>query len=58
LPAYSEDAAGVNVIYAQKWRKYSCFVIAGDNVLDFGDLETLRKRLDRGPKRPRSKKHD
>jgi len=58
LPAFSEDAAGVNVIHTRKWRKYRCCVIAGDQVLDFGELETLRKRLDRGPKRPRSMKHD
>jgi uncharacterized protein len=58
LPAYSEDAAGVNVIPTRKWRKYRCCVIAGDSVLDFGELETLRKRLDRGPKRPRSLKHN
>ena len=56
LPAFSEDAAGVNVIRATKWRKYRCCVIAGDQVLDFGELGTLRKRLDRGPERPRSMK--
>jgi hypothetical protein len=58
LPAFSEDAAGVNVIHTRKWRKYRCCVIAGDQVLDFGELETLRKRLDRGPSRPRSMKRD
>jgi putative SbcD/Mre11-related phosphoesterase len=58
LPAFSEDAAGVNVINTRKWKKYRCCVIAGDQVLDFGELEILRKRLDRGPKRPRSLKHN
>ena len=58
LPAFSQDAAGVNVIPTRKWRKYRCCVIAGDQVLDFGELDALRKRLDRGPKRPRSMKQD
>ncbi len=58
LPAFSGDAAGANVIQTRKWPKYRCCVIAGNQVLDFGELQTLRKRLDRGPKRPRSMKRD
>ncbi len=58
LPAFSEDAAGVNVIHTRKWRKYRCCVIAGYLVLDLGELQTIHKRLDRGPSRPRSMKSD
>ncbi|HVS39430.1 MAG TPA: hypothetical protein VMS17_27985 [Gemmataceae bacterium] len=47
LPAFSEDAAGVNVVNARKWRKYRCGVIAGDRVLDFGELASVQKRLGR-----------
>ncbi len=45
LPAFSQDAAGVNVINARKWQKFRCGVVAGDRVLDFGELAALRKRL-------------
>ncbi len=47
LPAYSEDAAGTNVLNARKWWKFRCGVVAGDQVLDFGELTSLRKRLGR-----------
>jgi uncharacterized protein len=47
LPAFSQDAAGVNVVNARKWQKYRCCVVAGDHVLDFGELAALRKRLSR-----------
>jgi uncharacterized protein len=47
LPAFSEDAAGVNVISTRKWKKYRAAVIAGEGVLDFGELAGLRKRLGR-----------
>lgn len=53
LPAYSEDAAGVNVLPGRKWGSYRCAVVAGDRVLDFGELGALRKRLGRGPWGPR-----
>ncbi len=42
LPAYSADAAGVNVIGARPWREFHCCVIVGDEVLDFGPLAGLR----------------
>jgi putative SbcD/Mre11-related phosphoesterase len=45
LPAFSTDASGVNVLPGQYWRNHRCCVIAGDKVLDFGELGTLRKRL-------------
>jgi putative SbcD/Mre11-related phosphoesterase len=36
LPAYSANAAGVNVRNQARWAKYHAAVIAGDRVLDFG----------------------
>jgi metallophosphoesterase superfamily enzyme len=42
LPAYSPDAAGVNVVGAPRWAAYRCAVIAGDAVLDFGEVRRLR----------------
>jgi metallophosphoesterase superfamily enzyme len=42
LPAYSADAAGVNVLGIRRWRDYRCGVIAGDRVLDFGLVGELR----------------
>jgi metallophosphoesterase superfamily enzyme len=45
LPAFSADAAGVNVLSVRRWRPYRCCVIAGDRVVDFGELATLRPRL-------------
>jgi metallophosphoesterase superfamily enzyme len=41
LPAYSPDAAGVNVLGARRWADYRCAVIAGDEVLDFGPVGGL-----------------
>jgi putative SbcD/Mre11-related phosphoesterase len=45
LPAFSPDAAGVNVLGVRRWRTYRCCVIAGDRVLDFGDVARLRSRV-------------
>jgi putative SbcD/Mre11-related phosphoesterase len=45
LPAYSADAAGVNVLCARRWRNYRACVVAGERVLDFGPLADLRRRL-------------
>jgi putative SbcD/Mre11-related phosphoesterase len=44
LPAFSEDAAGVNVLRGPTWRNYRCYVIADEKVLDFGDVATLQQR--------------
>lgn len=44
LPAYSDDAAGVNVRGERRWRDFRCLVIAGDEVLDFGELGSLSRR--------------
>jgi putative SbcD/Mre11-related phosphoesterase len=47
LPAFSADAAGVNVINVPRWRSLRCWVIAGERVLDFGLLGKLRERMER-----------
>jgi uncharacterized protein len=47
LPAYSVDAAGVNVLGDSRWAGSRCGVIAGDRVLDFGAVDTLPHRLRR-----------
>jgi len=41
LPAFSQDAAGVNVLGHSRWRTYHCHAIAGNRVLDFGPLARL-----------------
>jgi metallophosphoesterase superfamily enzyme len=45
LPAFSTDAAGVNVLPGRRWADHRCGVIAGHDVLDFGELGALRKRM-------------
>jgi hypothetical protein len=52
LPAFSADAAGVNVLRQPEWRTYRCGVIVGDQVRDFG----IVARLGRGPTRPNRKR--
>jgi uncharacterized protein len=44
LPAFSDDAAGVNVLSERCWDSYRCVVIAADDVLDFGKVASLRRR--------------
>jgi metallophosphoesterase superfamily enzyme len=44
LPAYSADAAGVNVVGAARWRPFRCLVVVGREVLDFGPVGGLRRR--------------
>jgi putative SbcD/Mre11-related phosphoesterase len=41
LPAFSPDAAGVNVLRAPRWGAYRCWVIVGAQVLDFGAVAAL-----------------
>jgi putative SbcD/Mre11-related phosphoesterase len=41
LPAFSADAAGVNVRGDARWQTFRCAVIAGDQVLDFGPVGAL-----------------
>jgi metallophosphoesterase superfamily enzyme len=42
LPAFSGDAAGAGVLRSPRWKSYRCCVVAGDRVLDFGELGRLR----------------
>jgi hypothetical protein len=42
LPAFSRDAAGVNVLADPRWAAFRCCVVAGERVLDFGCLGRLR----------------
>ncbi|HWG41922.1 MAG TPA: metallophosphoesterase [Gemmataceae bacterium] len=51
LPAFSREAAGVNVLSVRRWRSYRCYVLAGERVLDLGELATLRTRLAAAPGR-------
>jgi putative SbcD/Mre11-related phosphoesterase len=45
LPAYSADAAGVNVLGQRAWLSYRCWVIAGKQVLDLGVLGRIAQKL-------------
>ncbi|MHB1426349.1 MAG: metallophosphoesterase [Gemmataceae bacterium] len=45
LPAFSKEAAGANVLSVRRWRDMRCQVIAGERVLDLGEVATLRRRL-------------
>ena len=52
LPAFSRDAAGVNVLSVARWRSFRCYAIAADGVLDLGEVSTLRSRLAAAGRRP------
>ena len=41
LPAFSADARGVNVLGMKAWQRYRCYVPAGDEVLDLGEVAGL-----------------
>lgn len=45
LPAYSQDAAGVNVRGVRAWGRLRCCVVAGQRVLDLGPVSGLPRRL-------------
>jgi putative SbcD/Mre11-related phosphoesterase len=47
LPAFSPDAAGVNVLKDPRWQTFHCCVPVGDRVLDFGEVGLLRKKWER-----------
>lgn len=51
LPAFSPDAAGVNVLRQRRWQRHRCAVIAGERVLDFGPLNRLQTRKANGKRR-------
>jgi putative SbcD/Mre11-related phosphoesterase len=42
LPAFSEDAAGVNVLQEKSWGQYRALVCLPDKVLDFGTLNRMQ----------------
>jgi metallophosphoesterase superfamily enzyme len=50
LPAFSADAAGVQVLGDPRWRGYRCAAIAEGKVIDLGLLATVRR-----PRRQRKK---
>jgi putative SbcD/Mre11-related phosphoesterase len=51
LPAFSADAAGGDVLGDTNWGEYRCAVIAGDRVMDFGEVQSFRSRLRRSEAR-------
>jgi putative SbcD/Mre11-related phosphoesterase len=53
LPAFSPDAAGVDVLGGRRWRDHRCAVIAGADVLDFGEVGGLADRFRGKSQRPR-----
>ncbi|MBV9123606.1 MAG: phosphoesterase, partial [Planctomycetes bacterium] len=53
LPAFSTDAAGVNVLHNPRWQRDRCQVIAGDEVLDLGVLGRLNARRREKERRPK-----
>ncbi|HXG11897.1 MAG TPA: metallophosphoesterase [Gemmataceae bacterium] len=51
LPAFSADAAGVNVLRDPRWQHYRCHAVSGKRVLDFGELAVLGRRTQRKGRR-------
>jgi metallophosphoesterase superfamily enzyme len=47
LPAFSDDAAGLNVLRVPAWQTDECHAIVGAEVLPLGPVAALRRRLDR-----------
>jgi metallophosphoesterase superfamily enzyme len=45
LPAFTAEAAGVNVLGKREWAAFRCCAIAGDKVLDFGEVRNLGRKL-------------
>jgi putative SbcD/Mre11-related phosphoesterase len=44
LPAWSRDAAGCNVLRGKDWERFECWVIVGEQVLNFGEVGKLQKQ--------------
>jgi putative SbcD/Mre11-related phosphoesterase len=44
LPAYSADAAGVNLLRERYCTTERCYAIVGERVLDFGSIADLRRK--------------
>ena len=51
VPAFSLDAAGVNVLRHARWGRYRAAVIVGGRVLDFGKISTIQKHRRGAPHR-------
>lgn len=51
LPAFSVDAAGVNVLHDRRWARCRLAVISANRVLDFGTPTTLLGRQRKGTRR-------
>ncbi len=47
LPAFSLDAAGVDVLGERRWRGQRCYPVADGQVLDLGSVERLQKKRSR-----------
>jgi metallophosphoesterase superfamily enzyme len=45
LPAFSQEAAGVNILSVRRWRALRCHLVAGNRVIDLGEVSTLGHRL-------------
>lgn len=45
LPAFSKEAAGVNVLSVRRWRSMCCHIIASTRVHDLGEVSTLCRNL-------------
>jgi metallophosphoesterase superfamily enzyme len=45
LPAFSKEAAGVNILPVRRWRALHCHVVVGNHVLDLGAVSALRRKL-------------
>ncbi|MBY0231240.1 MAG: hypothetical protein K2W96_18315, partial [Gemmataceae bacterium] len=45
LPAFSQDAAGGNVLGDARWASMRCAAIVAGRVLDFGEAGAIRQRL-------------
>ena len=41
LPAFSRDAAGVNVLRDNRWARHRCCAIVGERILDYGPVADL-----------------
>jgi metallophosphoesterase superfamily enzyme len=53
LPAHSRNASGVNVLKYTAWQRHRCYVIAADQVLDFGVVGSIGQRVQRSLGRDR-----
>jgi metallophosphoesterase superfamily enzyme len=51
LPAYSPDAAGVDARRSARWQGYRCLAIAGDGVIDVGEIDAVKTKRGAGGRR-------